>query len=188
MKIKIKIIISAILLSIAPGVLAAKYGIGMSARSGETEIYLPIDITSQFRLEPSIQYSQNKSSVSSSGSDIVDDRDSKVTTYMLTLGAFYQYHVHNAVTIYSGIRAGYFESDSTFNSLGSETSLKGDGYSVAPTLGIEYWFIDSFSIAGEVGYVFNKSEFQDNITAFDTYQFDNESQTTMSRLILRYFF
>ncbi|WP_455220225.1 outer membrane beta-barrel protein [Kaarinaea lacus] len=189
MNYKIKIIIISVLLLITSNVFAAKYGIGMSARSGETEVYLPIDIASQFRLEPSIRYSHSKEN---SSIDSIDSTENTNKTYTLSLGVFYQFHAHDAINIYSGIRAGYFKSESTSTSSSGgiiyDSSFDGDGYSVVPTLGVGYLFARSFSITGEVGYAFIEADYENTGGNFGTRKMDTETQATVTRLILRYFF
>lgn len=169
-------------------VFAAKYGIGMSARSGETDIYLPIDITSQVRLEPSIQYSRSEQNYST---DTAISSENSQKTYMLSLGMFYQFRAHDSVTIYSGLRAGYFKTTSKSKTSGdfiSDSSFEGDGYSIVPTLGVEYWFAQSFSITGEAGYAFSEADYEDSGATIGTYKSDIETQATVTRLVLRYFF
>lgn len=195
MNYKIKIIIVSVLLSITSNVFAAKFGIGMSARSGETEIYFPIDISSRWRVEPSIRYSQYEDSQSASTTSFDTSYYSKQKTLDLSLGFFYQYQAYESVAIYYGLRGGYsiieYETRSVTDQTSSSSTYKGDGYSVVPTLGIEYWFAQRFTVAGEVGYAFSKSGYDNtssSSSSIDSFNYDTEGHSTMSRLILRYFF
>lgn len=44
-------------------VLAADFGIGVSARSNDGWVYAPIDISKSFRIEPGVRYSSNDTTV-----------------------------------------------------------------------------------------------------------------------------
>lgn len=175
-------------------VLAADVGIGVSARSDDGYLYVPIDVSKTFRLEPSIRYGSSDLSISAEGSP--DDQDSE--TWELGLGVFGVKQVTEAAHLYYGARVAYVDTESTL----TQTSTFGtvirsestqDGYRIGPTLGFEYLFGGHFSIGGEASYTFLDldGESKARIADFDestTVKTEQKSQATQTRLIFRYMF
>ncbi len=172
---------------------AADFGIGVSVRSDDGWLYLPVDLSKSFRIEPTVRYSSTESTINESSSDARQDSD----ILELGVGVFGLKRVTDAAHIYYGGRLSYVDmkSNSTdVTSFGtvvrSETTQ--DGYRIGPTLGFEYLFGGRFSVGGEASYTFlelegeAKSRFGNVSTS--TVNFDQSSQGTQTRLIFRYMF
>jgi hypothetical protein len=167
-----KVLLAAIAITAgAPGVsTATDVGIGLSIKSNDATIYVPIDVSAAFRIEPSISYSENKTE---SGFTITEN-----TNINLGVGFFGKSQVVDSIEVYYGGRVAYIESkaeSSTSLPFPASSSVKSDGYRIAPTLGFQYFFNDHISLGGEVAWAHTDL---DNV----------ESSGTTTNAILRYKF
>lgn len=174
--------------------MAADYGIGVSARSDDGWLYVPIDLSKTFRIEPSVRY--GSSEVSSGGSSFTTSQESD--RWELGVGLFGKKQITEQALLYFGGRLAYVDSQSTFVETGSfGSTIRGegdqDGYRVGPTLGFEYIFGGHFSIGGEASYTFLDLE-GESVTRTGSSQFpsrsesEQKSQGTQTQLIFRYMF
>jgi len=176
-------------------VLAADFGLGVSAKSDDGVVYLPIDISKSFRIEPNARYAHDDSSYEEYGRE--QERDLEVLE--LGIGVFGLKQVTEAARFYFGARLAYVESKefsyggTAHNTVRSNTEL--DGYRIGPTVGFEYSFGQHFSVGGEASYSFldleGKSASRFNSSGFVTNQLEDieqKSQGTQTRLIFRYMF
>ena len=175
-------------------VLAADFGIGVSARSDDGFLYVPIDVSKSFRIEPSVRYGTTELSFTEDG-----DVDSQETeTWEVGVGLFGLKQVTEAAHIYFGARVAYVDTESTSTQplppfgdvIRSES--KQDGYRIGPTLGFEYIFGGHFSVGGEASYTYLKVEGESSARIDDfelsTLETEQESNGTQTRLIFRYMF
>lgn len=149
---------------------AADFGIGLSVKSSDTTIYVPIEISPAFRVEPSVSYSETKQA---SG-----NTTTKSTNTNVGAGLFGKSQVADSIELYYGGRIAYVESkaeSSTALPFPASVSVKSDGYRIAPTLGFQYFFNEHISLGGEVAWAHTDL---DNV----------ESDGTTSNVILRYKF
>ncbi|MFC4309041.1 hypothetical protein ACFPN2_08115 [Steroidobacter flavus] len=169
------LVVAAGLALFASGAMAADFGVGVSAKSDDGVIYVPIDFSDKFRLEPSLRYYKEERN---------DDPgfDSESDLLELGVGVFGKSKVTEAAQIYYGGRITYFDGSSKTGS--SKTTV--DGYGIAPTFGVEYVFGGHFSLGGEVAYAFEKTDSEDN--SFFSNDIENETQGTQTRLIFRFMF
>src|SRR5690606_22645669 len=123
------------------GVLAADFGIGVSARSDDGWLYVPIDVAKSFRIEPSIRY--GTSEIEFSEGDAAEGQETE--TWEAGIGLFGLRHLTEAAHVYYGVRLAYVDIESTVIQSGilsqpirSESTQ--DGYRISPTLGFEYVF------------------------------------------------
>lgn len=174
-------------------VLAADFGVGISARSDDGYLYVPIDISKTFRLEPFARYGTSKLSFTEDGLENTQDTE----TLELGVGLFGKTQVADAAHIYYGARLAYVDTESTIvqpsifgDVIRSESAQ--DGYRIGPTLGFEYLFGGHFSVGGEVSYTFLdiEGESRASIDGFELSRVETEqtSNGTQTRLILRYMF
>lgn len=173
-------------------VLAADFGIGISARSDDGFLYAPIDVSKTFRLEPFLRYGTSELSYSEDG--IEDTQDTE--TMELGVGVFAKKQVTDAAHIYFGARLAYVDTESTviqpgiFDDIRSESTQ--DGYRIGPTLGFEYIFGGHFSVGGEASYTFLDLEGESTAWIDDfelsSVETKQQSQGTQTRLIFRYMF
>lgn len=162
-------------------VLAADFGIGVSARSDDGWVYVPIDISKNFRLEPSVRYYSSDSTTAQSLTESSVDSD----TLEVGIGVFGLKQVEEAAHLYYGIRLAYLDrsiESTTVTSSGTTflDEAKQDGYRIGPTMGFEYLFGGHFSVGGEASYAFVELEDDDGG--------DQSSSGTETRLIFRYMF
>lgn len=175
--------------------MAADFGIGVSARSEDGFLYVPIDISNSFRIEPSVRYGTSELKFSESEEDSSDTQETE--TWEIGVGLFGLKQVTEAAHIYFGARLAYVESESTIAqplSFGdvAYSQSKQDGYRIGPTLGFEYLFGGHFSIGGEASYTFLDVEGESRtwIEDFELSRTDTEQKSngTQTRLIFRYMF
>ncbi|HEY0682933.1 MAG TPA: hypothetical protein VGD45_11430 [Steroidobacter sp.] len=173
--------------------LAADFGVGVSARSDDGFLYVPIDVSKTFRIEPSFRYGTTELSYTQDGE--VDGQDSE--TFEIGVGVFGVKQVTEAAHIYYGGRLAYVDTESTVTQptsfgevIRSESTQ--DGYRIGPTLGFEYIFGGHFSVGGEASYTFLKLEGESTASIGDfsasTVETEQESNGTQTRLIFRYMF
>lgn len=173
-------------------VLAADFGVGITARSDDGILYVPINVSKTFRIEPSIRYVSSDLELSEDGDLVSQDTDS----VELGIGVFGLKQVTDAAHIYYGARLAYVDTESTTlqptfgNQVRTESSQ--DGYRVGPTFGFEYLFGGHFSVGGEVSYTFLDLEGESTTTLGDFVLLqsgvEQKTQGTQTRLIFRYMF
>ena len=174
--------------------LAADFGIGVSARSDDGFLYLPIDVSNSFRIEPSVRYGTTELSYTEDGD--VDGQETE--TWEVGVGLFGLKQVTEAAHVYFGARLAYVDMESTttqvlppFGDVVRSESTQ-DGYRVGPTLGFEYIFGGHFSIGGEASYTFIDLEGESRASIDDfelsTLETEQKSNGTQTRLIFRYMF
>jgi opacity protein-like surface antigen len=166
----------------ASSAMAADFGIGVSARSDDGTLFVPIDISKRVRLEPTVRYLSSEST-STSVIDVTSRSESKGLE--VGIGAFGLHQVSEAARIYFGARVTYIDIEDTFSS--SERSA--DGFGVAPTFGVEFVFGQHFSLGGEAGYNFQEIDTETTSTFSGALSSsEQETQGTQTRLIFRYLF
>jgi hypothetical protein len=176
------------------GVLAADFGLGVSARSEDGIVYAPIDISKSFRIEPSVRYASTEQSMQQS--DISEDLEAE--TLEVGVGVFGIKQVTDAAHIYFGARLAYVDVESTSNSVitfsRQRVETKQDGYRIGPTVGFEYLFGQHFSVGGEASYSYldveGKSISESTIitTRRETLNTEQKTHGTQTRVIFRYMF
>jgi hypothetical protein len=146
-------------------------GVGVSAKSNDSTIYVPIDFGEKFRIEPLVGHSKAKSEASGFST--------KSETLQIGAGFFRLMPLAESVRIYYGARLSYLDFEGqavNFDGLYPfVTDVKGDGYRAAPTFGFEYAFNKHLSIGGEAEWFYQE---------LDSTRDDTRSGTE-TRLILR---
>jgi opacity protein-like surface antigen len=171
----------------ASSALAADFGIGVSVKSEDGAIYVPVQFAEKFRLEPSVRYGSSEDTSKYSSATVTTDS----RTWELGLGAFGLTKVSEAARIYYGARVSYFDGKTTSRTVtrtgsgGYETTL--DGFGFAPTLGVEFVFANHFSLGGEAAYVFQETD-SETVGISSPTNSESEDQGTQTRLIFRYMF
>jgi hypothetical protein len=152
---------------------AADVGVGISAKSNDSTIYVPIDFGNAWRLEPFVNYVQAKQELAAGPS--VDSHTLRIGT-----GVFALQPLGESLQLYFGGRLSYLDVEAEqFSSITGTVTSKGDGYRVSPTLGFEYSFNKHVSLGGEAEWF------------YEDVDLDNSSYTrsgTDTRLILRFRF
>ena len=117
----------------APPPQDVKVGIGGSVRSDDAAIYLPIELSPAFRLEPFFAWSETETTTG--GASFNSE------SRFLGAGGFFRMAVHERVQTYVGGRLAYVEMEAG--------AMDVDGFSVEPTVGAEFFVTNRFSVALE---------------------------------------
>lgn len=189
-----KLVAAVSLALCSSGALAADFGIGVSARSDDGMLYVPIDISKSFRLEPSVRYASSEQD---------DNYRSRAETKELEIGVgvFGLKQITEAARLYYGARLGYLDrqDDSSYMGNSATTTQENDqdGYRAGPAIGFEYLIGKHFSVGGEASYTFvdldgenvtrTRNHFIDFVTESRS-DISQESNGTQTRLIFRYMF
>lgn len=189
-----KLYVAAVLAVCSGSAMAADFGVGISARSDDGFLYVPIDITKSFRIEPSVRYVSNEQTFTQSfGED-----SSETEQWELGIGVFGLKRVTDAAHIYYGARLAYVDvqsssvDESSFG-LSIYSNTDQDGYRIGPTVGFEYLFGGHFSVGGEASYSFLDVDGEStsrigNGLSQSTLKTEQKTNGTQTRLIFRYMF
>lgn len=186
------------LLLASPAAWTADFGIGISVQSDDSWIYMPIDFSPRFRIEPSIRFVDSESESSQPGSFSTTNITVRTQSDALEigLGVFGLAAIADSVRMYYGGRISYIDSKTTqtittrfanFTDVDSEKSSQ-DGYRIAPTLGFEYLFSDHFSIGGEAEWYYQKLDADFTLSSGGVARAEADSNGTDTRLIVRFRF
>jgi hypothetical protein len=188
---KKRVIAAAMAMAAWSGSSLGGAGLGMSIQSGDPTIYVPIDIGESFRLEPFFRYGNDKSEsrVYEPSSPYTVREVREATTYQLGLGLFGSAGFNESVRAYFGGRLSYISAEfeysfdggsrPPFTSFPPPEKIDSDGFSIEPTIGLEYRFTERFSIAGEVALI---------VSDVDGNAVSTESVDTDSNVIVRFRF
>lgn len=167
--------------------VAAEYGVGISAKSDNGLIYIPVDISPTIRIEPYIRHSSSDSKQRIDFGGTETTFRSKFDQLEGGLGMFGLAVPKESVRLYYGGRASYFDSDTRSSSTALQFKQSSYGYRIIPTIGFEYLFNSHFTLGGEVGYYFEHRNV-DERSATSNRESESDQNGTESFLILRYFF
>lgn len=159
-----KIILSIAALLLTSNLQAAEFGFGATLYSDSSIVYLPINVTKEFRVEPYFSSYRQSS----------DDSSYRYTQY--GVGLFNIRETADNVNAIVGARVGHVSSKS-----GSSF----DGYTFSPVLGFEYLPIKKLSLGADVAWMFTKGKYE--YPGYDENYDTKESRTTTS-ISLKYYF
>jgi hypothetical protein len=191
----------ALLAACSSHVSAADFGVGVSVQSNDAWIYMPVDVTPGFRIEPSIRFvsseSESQTQSSSFGFPITTSVKSESDQRELAVGLFGKAVLGESVQLYYGARAAYIDNETkqriatrfqtVEDVIEEESSL--DGYRISPTLGFEYLINEHFSLGGEAEWFYQDLDSdisQTDAEVAGTAKF--KSNGTATRLIVRFKF
>ncbi len=113
-----------------------------------SSIVVPIILSEGFRLEPEVGFYRGKSTQELSGDKI----ENTATQYRFGVGIFPQ-SILESSTLYYGARVGYLSlnlrEDETFGGTTTTDEATASGFFVAPAVGGEYYFSNSFCVGAE---------------------------------------
>ena len=198
-----KILVAVVTATLSTEVSAVDFGVGVSAKSDDSWIYLPIEITQNFRVEPSVRFSQTDSTQESAeerfGGLTTTTVDSEMDQFQVGIGVFGVLPIKESVRVYYGLRAAYIDAETSSTVVSrfetptfvDENTFKfknsADGYRLAPTLGFEYFLNESFSIGGEAEWFYEDVE-QDNEQQEEQTSLDQTRHGTDTHVVIRYRF
>jgi hypothetical protein len=124
-----------------------EYG-SSDANAYNSSIVIPIILSEGFRLEPEVGIFRAKNTQELSGDKI----ESTATQYRFGVGIFPQ-SIFESSTLYYGARVGYLSlnlrEDETFGGTTTTDEATASGFFVAPAVGGEYFFSNSFCVGAE---------------------------------------
>lgn len=159
---------------LAGGAQAADYGLGV-ALSGSGEIFVPINVRSDLRIEPSLAFS--RSNFKTDGITV------RSGLYELKTGVFSIRSMGGNFQFLSGGRLGYqkvvrrqteptgFTSDSTSS-----------GFVIEPTLAMEYLPFRQLALGAEASLRYER------LTSQSDRGFDSQETSTVTRVTVKYFY
>lgn len=166
--------------------LAAEFGIGISLLEDGAAIYVPINLSEHWRIEPvvSVEHLETRRKQ-------YDDFYREIT---LGVGGFYRYALSEHRTdVYLGTRLLMLRRDETGHETTSMNRLHrtdGEyrGYQTSMLAGVDYYFSDAFSIGGEVGLEYTDVDVTFTNTMMGRDKASTSDTRTRSNLIARYYF
>lgn len=138
----------------------ANVGVGVSVRDDDTRIYVPINVTESFRIEPFVNYGKRE--------EKDDDWEESVKAYEFGLGFFGRTELVDKLHFLYGARISYLSAKAVNkDSDGSSYKYDVDGYSIAPTMGFEYFIMEKLSIGADVSLVYAKTDSESKSYDYD---------------------
>jgi len=174
--------------------VASDYGLGVSIKSSDVSVYLPIRVSESLLVEPYFRFF----SYDDSKSGAATSQDNSSTTYDIGAGVFRILDSTNNLSPYYGARIGYVNRESNYESRyssgswGSESTSR--GFSIAPAIGVKYSFYENISVGFEAEWSYVKLDndgVDKSIGIAPSSDGTNGSQTssgTNTKIIIRYFY
>lgn len=143
-------------------VFAADIGVGVDLNAGSNTIYVPINLSKEFRIEP--YFSTQKT---------YDEDDYSYRYSKFGVGFFKVTEVADKTNLILGARAAYIDGHHSYD------NSDFDGYSVAPVLGFEYFPVKNISVGADVSIEYGK---------IDDDGYKSSTSGTKTGLALKYYF
>lgn len=173
--------------------LAGDIGLGVSAKSDEGFIYLPIKIGSSMIAEPYIGY--HNTDHSEKPKEFGYDDGYSYSRQFYGIGLFWTHEIKDRFSAYYGLRTAYVKSSTDYISNGYSISADSiSGFSVSPTLGIEYRISESFSASIEAEWNYYRYDGKQTVDTgapehyIERSDVVDKGQNTGTRFLIRYFF
>jgi hypothetical protein len=156
---------------------ATTTGVGVSVQEDGGTIYIPIDLYDWLRIEPTFGFLRSEDNDFYTVSNSPGTSESTTTEFDFGIGVFGRSTLRDQLQVYYGARLNYsyYKYEAPF------FEFKYYGYTIAPTLGLEYFIAERFSVGAEVAWFF---EYLDDRDSGDY----ATSTGTDTRLIARFFF
>ncbi len=174
--------VGIVLLGSALGARAQEVGIGMNWRGGPG-ILIPVKVRENLMLEGSIAFSDNTYTYK----DVLantQENSTKETSF--GVGVFWLKPTGDSTRAYIGPRIAYNQYKTSDESYGTKLESKTNTWSIAPTLGIEYFPVKNVSIGGEVGLSYAHATGSSSFAYADLVK--GHSVSTTSSVMIRYYF
>jgi hypothetical protein len=163
---------------------ASEFGVGVVHWGENWTVLLPIK-TAGLMLEPEIYYNKVKDDTTTTFTSTTDSF--KGARYGLATGIYARSELAASFEGYFGGRVGLtrYKTDSTSGI--STTTVRADSWFIAPTAGLQYYFIKQFSIGIDVGLVYESAD-QKIQSSTSEQTSDTKSLDTLTRILLRGYF
>jgi len=146
----------------------ADVGLGASLRDSDATLFVPIERTPAVRIEPFFSWYKEDEDGPGSGS---------LESLTAGLGMFRKFEIRDRAQVYLGGRVGFSQFKFRTSAGPDQDS---EGYTLEPTLGIEYRLVDQVAIAFEALAFYRNSSGQGGT--------DSDSFGTSNRILLRAYF
>ncbi|HBT83389.1 MAG: hypothetical protein A2091_01600 [Desulfuromonadales bacterium GWD2_61_12] len=197
MKLKKRLITLSFVTLLFPGSLyAADLGIGVNIDAFSDDgigfgVLLPMRF-GNLTIEPEGSFSD----FSSDGATIAGNESTERTSFSVGTGIYVRKNLVLFTESYFGVRLGYRSDDETTTSVNGADVFTydstGHALFIAPTVGIQYFFSERFSLGCDVGLMYsdgkNKYSQSQNGVAFGYSSGDYSEWSTTSRVVVRAFF
>lgn len=160
-------------LALLPAIASADVGLGASLRDSEATLYLPIESSAAVRIEPFFAWSDQ---------DLSGPTDVSTETLTLGVGVFRKLEIRDRAQVYFGARLGFTRFEGT-SSDPATPDLDAEGFSIEPTLGIDYRIVDQISVAFEALLFYRQAN--EDLGGAD---YDRDTVGTSNRILLRAYF
>ncbi len=164
-----KIMFFATTLLLSLNVNAAEYGFGATLNGESSTIYIPINITKEFRVEPYFSSFKQKP----------NEYSGPYRANQYGLGLFKVKEAPYNTNIIMGVRAAYTSGDS---------SGKFDGYSFGPVLGFEYYPIENFSVGADVSWQYTQMKYSGAPQYYGDDGYTTKYYRTTTSVFIKYYF
>jgi len=159
--------------ALLPAIASADIGLGASLRDSEATLYLPIETNAKLRFEPFFAWSDQ---------DLSGPTDLSSESLTIGAGYFRKFEIRDRAQVYLGGRLGFtrFKATSTDP---ATPDLDADGYTLEPTLGIEYRIVEQIGVSFEALLFYRSSSESVGAT-----RYDRDTVGTSNRILLRSYF
>lgn len=155
---------------------ASDFGIGVSIKSDEQEIYIPYKISETLRIEGMLNHEDTQSSGGFG--------NSRFEYKMLGAGIFTTKRSTETGTYYIGFRAGLIRSN--FESDTQRADSK--GYLLSPVIGYEHFIGSNFSLGADIAYIYTHWDNDDERPVIGIFESKNINKKFNKTFIARYYF
>jgi hypothetical protein len=163
---------------------AGDLGIGVSVKSNDSAVYLPFKVAPHLMLEGRLEYQRDARSDEIPG---VGPDTENATSCSLGAGCFGLSQLSESTRLYAGGRLSYVANRNEMNAPFGSSTIREHGWSVAPTVGVEYFPIKQLSVGAEVGLSYARLTGTLSSGGMDADTTRNHTSTE-SALIVRYYF
>jgi len=188
---KVYLLIIAGCIAIPSVSVASDYGLGVSIKSSDVSVYIPVRVNESLFVEPYFRYSI----FDSSEFGVSTGREDSSTTYDFGVGLFKVLNSINGLSPYYGTRIGYLSSENdnqnrfTTGDWEYKSTLR--GFIISPALGVKYSFHENISIGFEAEWFYRDLDGDTVTNSNGTVTISDRSQTssgTNTKIIIRYFY
>jgi hypothetical protein len=168
---------------------AMEVGLGLDLMSLDfmsygTKVYVPIDVTPTFRIEPHLLYFDDESkTTSASGTSTNSFNETE-----FGIGLFGIQALSQQTRLYYGARLAHLSRDEESVSTTSTSTTEYSGYKFSPTFGFEHYFSEKISLGGEIAIYYSDLDVDRVSTFSGTSTGSDEMTGTDSEIIMRYYF
>lgn len=167
---------------------AGDLGLGVSMKTGEDTLFLPYRISERLMVEGKAWHGHTASSSQTPG---IGTDSQTWDSLGLGMGLLWRRPLGESLSMYGGPRLGYQSVRNHFNNPGGPgwfTETRLHGWTLTPSVGVEYFPVKHLSLGGEVGYEMTRMTGISDQNGMPSTTLKSTSTSTVTSLILRYYF